>query len=159
LRAELGRLQSEVAAALEEVREISRGLHPAILSHAGLGAAVRSVAARSLVPVELDVEVEGRLPPTVETAAYYAVSEAIANAAKHANASLVEVDVRAADGLLRATVRDDGVGGADPARGTGLTGLRDRVEALGGRLALTSPPGEGTLLAVELPLDGAPSSG
>ena len=101
----------------------------------------------------LDVRVEGRLPESVEVAAYYVVAEMLTNAAKHAHASTVHVDVAAADGVLRVSVRDDGVGGADPARGSGLVGLRDRVEALGGTVAVDSPRGEGTAIEVALPLD------
>jgi signal transduction histidine kinase len=159
LRAELGRLQAELATTLDDVREISRGLHPAILSHAGLEPAIKSLAARSSVPVELDLRVDGRLPSTIEVAAYYVVSEALTNAAKHAQASLVEVGMVTEDGLLRATIRDNGTGVPDPSKGTGLTGLRDRVEALGGRFAIASPLDGGTSLAVELPLDRQPGLG
>jgi signal transduction histidine kinase len=158
LAGELSRLQDDLAQVLDDLREISRGLHPALLSHAGLPPALRSLAARSPVPVELHVEVGGRLAPPVEVAAYYLVSEALANAAKHAGASLVTVLVAAGDGRLVATVRDDGRGGADPAGGSGLTGLRDRVEAIGGRLSIASPPGGGTTLAAELPLAPQPDA-
>lgn len=137
---------------VEELREISRGLHPAILEKGGLGPALRALARRSSVPLRLDVRVSGRLPERIEAAAYYAVSEALTNAAKHAHASRVEVDVGVADDSLRLTIRDDGVGGADPSRGSGLIGLSDRVEAVGGRMEITSPPGEGTSLVVTIPL-------
>jgi signal transduction histidine kinase len=103
------------------------------------------------VPVELDPRT-GRLPDQVEVAAYYAVSEALANAAKHARASVVHVELDAPDATLRLAIRDDGIGGADPARGSGLTGLRDRIEALGGTLDVTSPPGGGTTLLIEIPV-------
>jgi signal transduction histidine kinase len=156
LTAELSRLQDDLSHALDELREIARGLHPALLSHAGLPPALRSLAARSPVPVELIVEVDGRLAAPVEVAAYYLVSEALANAAKHADASMVTVAVRTDDGVLVATVRDDGRGGADPAGG-GLTGLRDRVEAIGGRLSIASPPGAGTSLSAALPLAPQPA--
>jgi signal transduction histidine kinase len=137
---------------IDELREITRGLHPAVLERGGLGPALRALARRAAVPVELDVGLSGRLPERVEVAAYYVVSEALANAAKHARASLVEVDVRIAEDVLHMLVRDDGVGGADMSRGSGLIGLSDRVEALGGRIGLTSPPGAGTALLVTIPL-------
>jgi signal transduction histidine kinase len=137
---------------MEELREISRGLHPAILERGGLGPALRALARRASVPVELNVKVSGRLPERVEVAAYYVVSEALANATKHARASLVEVDVGATDEILRLQVRDDGVGGADPSRGSGLIGLSDRVEAVGGRIDIASPSGRGTTLLVTIPL-------
>jgi signal transduction histidine kinase len=136
---------------LEEVREISRGLHPAILSEAGLGPALKSLARRSAVPVELDLHLEGRLPPNIEVAAYYIVSEALTNTAKHANASVAQVMVEKRGGSLRIQVIDDGAGGADPRRGSGLVGLTDRVEALGGKVVLTSLPGEGTTMLAALP--------
>jgi signal transduction histidine kinase len=157
LERELSRLQDDLGHALDELREIARGLHPALLSQAGLSPALRSLASRSPVPVELAVTVEGRLPAPVEVAAYYLVSEALANAAKHADASLVSVAVSADDGTVTATVRDDGRGGADPTGGSGLTGVRDRVEAIGGRLAIVSPPGGGTTLTAELPLAAQPA--
>jgi signal transduction histidine kinase len=138
---------------LEEVREIARGVHPAILSEGGLAPAVKSLARRSGLPVELDLDVQGRLPEPVEVAAYYVVSEALTNAAKHAGASVARVGLESQDGTLRVSIRDDGVGGADPARGSGLVGMGDRVEALGGRVQLASPPGGGTSLLVELPVD------
>ncbi|MDX6248053.1 MAG: hypothetical protein QOF10_1413, partial [Kribbellaceae bacterium] len=111
------------------------------------------LARRSAVPVELDVSVQQRLAERVEVAAYYVVSEALANAAKHAHASVAQVRVDAVDGILALRIRDDGVGGADPARGSGLIGLTDRVEALGGKIAVASPAGEGTSLHVELPVE------
>jgi signal transduction histidine kinase len=140
---------------LEELREIARGLHPAILGERGLGPALKALARRSAVPVRLDVRVEGRLAEPVETAAYYMVAEALTNAAKHARATSAEVQVAAGEGVLHVRVRDDGCGGADLTRGSGLTGLKDRAEALGGRLALHSPPGEGTTLQVQLPVEQA----
>ena len=149
---------SELDAVLGDLRELSRGIHPAILSEGGLGPALRTLARRSLVPVELHVGTEARLPERVEVTAYYVVSEALTNVAKHANASVVQVDVDAGDGLVRLAIRDDGVGGADPARGSGLIGLKDRVEATGGTLHVESRPGEGTCLLVELPTGtGQPS--
>jgi len=152
LRAELGRVETGLAAALDEMREIARGIHPAVLAERGLGPALTSLARRSPVPVFLDLPAQSRLPERVEITAYYVVSEALANAAKHANPSAVQVGVEAADGVLRLSVADDGVGGADPARGSGLVGLKDRVEAIGGTLTVQSRPGEGTRLAAELPI-------
>jgi signal transduction histidine kinase len=113
---------------------------------------LRALARRSAVPVELHLSVDERLADHVEVGAYYVVSEALTNAAKHARASNVEVNARVHDGRLHLTIGDDGVGGADPARGSGLTGLADRVAALGGTIAITSPPGKGTSLHVELPV-------
>ena len=152
-RAELSRVVEGLTAVLDELREISSGIHPAILSEGGLAPALKTLARRSPIPVVLDVRVEGRLPESVEVAAYYVVSEMLTNAAKHAHASSVQVDVAGADGVLGVAVRDDGVGGADPARGSGLVGLRDRVETLGGTIAVDSPRGEGTAIEVALPLD------
>jgi signal transduction histidine kinase len=137
---------------LEELREISRGIHPAILSRGGLTPALRALARRSAVPVELDLSVKERLPDRVEVAAYYIVSEALANAAKHADASVARVAIHTSSGSLRLSIRDDGIGGADPARGSGLIGLKDRVEAVGGTLRVESPTGVGTSLFVDLPL-------
>jgi signal transduction histidine kinase len=135
----------------EELRAISRGIHPAILSKGGLGPALRSLACRSAVPVELELDVPGRLPDQVEVAAYYVVAEALTNAARHAHAELVKVRVKAADGRLDLVVEDDGAGGADPANGSGLIGLVDRVEAVGGHLWVNSPAGVGTSLAATIP--------
>jgi signal transduction histidine kinase len=134
------------------VREISRGIHPAILAEGGLGSALKTLARRSPIPVDLDVQVGSRLPERFEVAAYYSVSEVLTNAAKHSQASVVRVDVATRDSTLYVSVQDDGIGGADLAGGSGLVGLRDRVEALGGALSLKSPRGEGTSLEIELPL-------
>jgi signal transduction histidine kinase len=153
VRAELSRVIQGLTAVLDELREISHGIHPAILSEGGLAPALKTLARRSPTPVALDVRVEGRLPDGVEVAAYYVVSEMLTNTAKHAQASAVYVDVARADGVLHISVRDDGVGGADPARGSGLVGLRDRVEALGGTIAFQSAKGAGTAVEVLLPLD------
>ena len=130
LHADLSRLADGLAGVIEELREFARGIHPAILAEGGLTPALKTLARRSPVPVELEVHAEARLPDTVEVAAYYVVSETLTNVAKHAQASVAHVDVQAVDGALRVSVRDDGVGGADPARGSGLVGLKDRVEAL-----------------------------
>jgi signal transduction histidine kinase len=153
VRAELDRVRGEIAAVTQDVREVSRGLHPAVLSQGGLVPALRGLARRSAVPVELEVADGGRHPASVEIAVYYVVSEALANAAKHACASVVRVAVAVDAGRLRATVADDGKGGAELGRGTGLIGLVDRVEALGGRFTLASTPGRGTTVAIDLPLD------
>jgi signal transduction histidine kinase len=136
---------------IEEVREISRGLHPAILSQAGLAPALKSLARRSAVPVELEVQLEGRFPPTIEVAAYYIVSEALNNTAKHAGASVAHVVVGEHTGWLRIQVSDDGAGGADFRHGSGLIGLIDRLASLGGTFAISSPQGAGTTLIAELP--------
>jgi signal transduction histidine kinase len=138
---------------LDGLREIALGIHPAALVEGGLGPALKTLARRSPLPVELEVRVEERLPERVEVAAYYVVSEALTNAAKYARASIAHVAVDAQDGVLRVAVRDDGIGGADPARGSGLLGSKDRAEAIGGSIALQSPAGAGTSLHVVLPLD------
>jgi signal transduction histidine kinase len=142
-----------LASVFDELREISRGIHPAILSEGGLEPALTALRRRSPVPVELDLHADKRLPEPVEVAAYYVVSEALTNAAKHAHASLVNVQLDAHDALLQLAIRDDGIGGADVSRGSGLVGLSDRIEALGGTLQLTSPAGNGTTLLIEVPLE------
>jgi signal transduction histidine kinase len=152
LAAELDRAVGEAAGALEELRETARGIHPAILTNGGLRPALRALARRSPVPVDLQIPARGRLPEPVEISAYYLVAEALTNAAKHARSSAISVEVEIAGEVLRVTVRDDGVGGADFTRGTGLAGLKDRVEAIGGRISLDSPRGAGTSLHVELPI-------
>lgn len=149
---ELSRVAEGLTSAQEELREIARGIHPAILAEGGLGPALKTVSRRSRVPVELNVRSDGRLPGPVEVAAYYVVSETLANADKHARASVVHVDAESSDGILRLEVSDDGVGGADPSRGSGLAGLKDRVEAVGGTLTIRSAVGAGTSVSVELPL-------
>jgi signal transduction histidine kinase len=126
-------------------------LHPAVLTRGGLAAALKTLARRSAVPVKLQLAVEPRFPEPVEVAAYYVVSEALTNVAKHARATVVHIEVDADDDLLRLSVQDDGVGGADPARGSGLVGLKDRVESLGGTIAIVSPAGGGTSLVVRVP--------
>jgi signal transduction histidine kinase len=148
----LARAQRSLDGALEELREISRGIHPAILSKAGLGPAIKTLVRRSAVPVELDLRAVRRLPAQVEVAAYYVVSEALTNAAKHAHASVVRIEVDTDDATLQLSIRDDGIGGADPSQGSGLVGLADRIEALGGRLEITSPAGIGTSLLIEVPV-------
>lgn len=141
-----------LADALEELRKIARGLHPAILTKSGLRPALQALARQAAVLVRLDVQVAERLPDPTEVAAYYAVAEALTNTAKHARASAAKVEVTAGEGMLRVSVRDDGCGGATFGCGSGLVGLKDRVEALGGRLSLDSPPGAGTVLDIVLPL-------
>jgi signal transduction histidine kinase len=150
-RAALARAKREVAVSLDELRAVARGLHPAVLSGHGLAVAVESLAARAAVPVVLHLDVDGRLPESTEVAAYYVVCESLANIGKHAHATAAGIDIRCAGGLLVVEVVDDGVGGADTERGTGLRGLADRVEALGGRLRVWTPPGAGTRVRAELP--------
>jgi GAF domain-containing protein len=154
VRADLGRVADGLAGALKELRDLSRGIHPAILTEGGISPALKALGRRSDVRVKLDVGFEHRLPDQVEAAAYYTVSEALTNASKHANATRVWVSLRVDGDLLLLSIRDDGVGGADPSRGSGLTGLRDRIEALGGKIQIESPPGSGTLIAVEIPIAG-----
>ena len=153
LQAQLSRVVDGLAGALEELQEISRGIHPAILARGGLVPALNTLARRSAVPVELAVRTETRLPEPVEVAVYYVVSEALTNTAKHAHASAVHVAVQARDGVLELSIRDDGSGGADPTRGSGLIGLADRVDALGGTIEVASPVGQGTALLVTLPIE------
>ena len=153
LRAYLARIAAGLADAVAELQEFSRGIHPATLSERGLGPALRTLARRSAVPVDLDLAAEGRYPEPVEVAAYYVASEALANAMKHAQASHVEISLATRDGSLLLSIRDDGVGGADPGRGSGLAGLADRVEALGGSIRLESAAEAGTHIAVDLPLE------
>ena len=148
----LARVADGLTGALDELRELARGIHPAILSEGGLAPALKALARRSAAPVELEVDVEARLPERVEVASYFVVSEALANAAKHARASVAHVNVETVGGLLHVSIRDDGVGGADPAPGSGLIGLTDRVQALGGILTVLSPPGQGTMMRAELPV-------
>jgi signal transduction histidine kinase len=138
---------------LDELREIARGLHPAILADGGLRPAIKTLARRSAVPVDLDIQIDRRLPEPVETAAYYTVAEALTNAAKHARATTAQVEVAESDDILHVRVRDNGSGGANFSAGSGLAGLKDRAEALGGHLRLHSPPGAGTTLEITLPLD------
>jgi signal transduction histidine kinase len=152
IRTEIEDVAAELAGVIDDLRELSRGIHPAILSKAGLRPALRALARRSAVPVVIDVRIHNRLPESVEMGAYCAVSEILANAAKHARASVVEVDAEALGATLRVRVRDDGIGGADPVRGSGLVGLRDRIEALGGTFSVHSPVGCGTTVSCELPV-------
>ena len=150
-RAEVARIADGLAAAVQELRELSRGIHPAVLTQGGLAPALKALRRRSPVRVTLDIPFERRLPDQVEAAAYYTVSEALTNASKHASATRVWVAVQLTDGTLHLSIRDDGVGGADPSRGSGLTGLKDRIEALGGRIRIDSAPGSGTRIDVKIP--------
>jgi signal transduction histidine kinase len=154
LRKQISRIVTSLTGVSEDLREISRGIHPAILSRGGLGPALNTLARRSTVSVELHLGVDDRrLPDSVEVAAYYVVAEALANTAKHAQASEVNVSAEADGAILRLSIRDDGIGGADLTKGTGLIGLNDRVEALGGRVQLSSVAGSGTSLVVTIPFE------
>jgi PAS domain S-box-containing protein len=159
LTTQMARTERTLGGVLEELREISRGIHPAILSRGGLEPALKVLARRSALPVELDLRAERRLPEPVEVAAYYAVAEALTNAAKHAHASVVTVELDTRDAILRLTIRDDGIGGTDPALGSGLVGLSDRIEALGGTLQITSPARGGTTLLIEIAVENESSAG
>jgi signal transduction histidine kinase len=153
LRAQISEAAGGLTGAVTELQEISRGIHPAILSRGGLGEALKALARRSSVPVELHVDVDGELPEQVEVASYYLVSEALTNAAKHAQASVLQVDAETENGVVRLSITDDGVGGANPEAGSGLVGLKDRVEALGGDLRISSAPGNGTVLHATIPIE------
>jgi signal transduction histidine kinase len=153
LREQLARAADSATAALDELREVSRGIHPAMLSQGGLGPALRVLSRRSAIPVDLRISTAGRLPERIEVATYYVICELLTNAVKHARASIVRVAVEQRSEMLHLEIRDDGVGGADPAGGSGLIGLRDRVEALGGTIVVESPLGAGTDVRVSLPLD------
>ncbi|MFF4778894.1 DUF4118 domain-containing protein [Microtetraspora fusca] len=155
LRQQLSHAVEGLTLVLEDLRELSRGIHPAILSKGGLGPALKMLARRSPVPVELDVRADRRLPERVEVAAYFVVSEALTNVAKHAQASMARVEVDADDARIRISVRDDGVGGADTRVGSGLIGLSDRVQALDGTLEIVSPSGQGTTLIATIPFDNS----
>jgi signal transduction histidine kinase len=152
LAAQLDEVAAEIVGVVDEMRELARRLHPAALVDGGLRSALKTLALCSAVPVRLDIGVAGRLPEPIELAAFYVVSEALTNSVKHAHATVIDVHAAVDDRVLRICVRDDGRGGADPTVGSGLVGLTDRVEALGGRLTLTSPAGGGTALEVVLPV-------
>jgi signal transduction histidine kinase len=153
LAAQLSTVATGLVAAVEDLQEISRGIHPAILSKGGLGPALQALAHRSPIPVNLDITTDGRLAEPIEVAGYFVASEALANAAKYSRASRIDVSLERRDGSLVLSVRDDGVGGVDAASGSGIVGLNDRVEALGGSLRVESLPGEGTQIVAQLPLD------
>ena len=150
----LGGAREELTHALEELRELARGIHPAVLTDRGLGAAIEALVSRSPVPVETNIP-ETPLPAAVEAAAYYVVAEALTNVVKYGHATSAEVSVETIDGHVRVTVTDDGIGGADPSQGSGLRGLSDRVEALEGRLVVVSPRGNGTTVRAEIPIASA----
>jgi signal transduction histidine kinase len=153
LKSDLSQLVSGVTGVSTELQEISRGIHPAILSEGGLGPALKSLARRSTVPVSFDVAIEQRLPDPVEVGAYYVAAEALTNAAKHAQASEVSVRAETRDHALYLSIQDNGIGGADSRKGSGLVGLKDRIEALGGQILVESPRGRGTSMRVTIPLD------
>jgi signal transduction histidine kinase len=146
-----GEARQGLSAALEELRELSHGIHPAVLTDRGLSAALQELTLHAAVPVQLAVDGTGRLPEPVEAAAYYVVSEALANMAKYAHATSAQVRMERVDGKIVLEVADDGIGGADASRGSGLRGLSDRVEALGGRLSFSSPPRQGTIVRAQIP--------
>jgi signal transduction histidine kinase len=152
LRRQIGRAAEELTGAVEELREIARGIHPAVLTEGGLGPALRTLARRAAIPVDVDIRTEHRPADRIEVAAYYVVSEALTNTAKHARASHAQIAIEERDSRLRVSIRDDGVGGADPAGGSGLLGLGDRVHALDGSLEVDSRPGKGTAIVAELPM-------
>jgi signal transduction histidine kinase len=149
----LAEADNELVQALEELRELARGIHPAVLTERGLASALRALVERATIPIEVTCVPEGRLPESVEAAIYYVVAEAVTNVTKYARATRATVDVERSNGIARVVVSDDGVGGAEPVLGSGLSGLADRVEALGGRLQIESPPGRGTKLTGEIPCD------
>jgi signal transduction histidine kinase len=151
MREEVSGLADDLVAVTDELREISRGIHPAILSDAGLDDALKALTGRTSIPIDLKVEFEGRYDATLEATVYYVAAEAITNAAKHASASIVSVRGGRRNGVIELEISDDGVGGADPRGGSGLIGLRDRVDTLGGTMSLVSPIGEGTTISVQLP--------
>jgi signal transduction histidine kinase/ketosteroid isomerase-like protein len=152
LRQQLSRVAQGLVDVLDDLRELSRGLHPAILSEAGLDPALRALARRSSVPIRLYLNVDGRLHEPIEVAAYYVISETLANVAKHAQATSVDIRAETSDHRLDLTIQDNGIGGADPNRGSGLTGLSDRINALGGTIVIASPSGQGTEVRVTLPM-------
>jgi len=147
----LDEARQALGAALQELREFSQGIHPAVLTERGLGPALQELVFLTPTSIELAVPDDERLPEPVEAAAYYVIAEALANVTKYASASAVSVTIERRNGSALVEVADDGVGGADPARGSGLRGLTDRIEALGGTLAVESPPGSGTRLRAEFP--------
>jgi signal transduction histidine kinase len=158
IRPQLSQIEEGLVGAIDDLRELSHGIHPAILSEGGLRPALATLARRSGIPVELSIHGPDRLPEPIEVCVYYVVSETLTNVLKHAQASVVQVDLETDDSLVALSVRDDGVGGADAGHGTGLVGLEDRIHALGGRIEITSPSGSGTSLLVSLPLEQGGSS-
>jgi signal transduction histidine kinase len=158
IRSELSQIATGLTDAVVDLQDITRGIHPASLEQVGIGAALRTLARRSPVPVKLEIACESRLPEPIEVAVYYVASEALANAAKHAQATRIDVSLLRRDEGVVVSIRDDGIGEADPSGGSGLVGLTDRVEALGGSLEIRSTPGHGTLIAATLPLDAEPGA-
>jgi signal transduction histidine kinase len=156
LRVQLSAVATGLGAAIEDLQEISRGIHPAILAKGGLGTALKSLARRSPIPVELDISADERIAEPIELAAYYVASEVLANAAKHSQATRIDVSVEQQGHSLVLSIDDDGVGGADVQTGSGLVGLADRVAALGGSIRVTRAPGDGTHVVARLPLEGEP---
>jgi signal transduction histidine kinase len=154
---QVGEAHALAKEALTELRELIRGIHPQILTERGLPAAARDIAGRCPVPTDLDLDLPGRLPAAVEQTAYYVTAEALTNIARHSGADRCRVTARCRDGVLRLDIEDNGSGDADPARGTGLVGLADRIAAADGRMLLSSPPGGPTLLRAEIPCAGPPS--
>jgi signal transduction histidine kinase len=152
LHADVGEVASGLDDVLDELRELSRGIHPAVLSTGGLGPAIKTLARRAPIPVEVDVRVPARPPEGIEVAVYYVIAEALTNVAKHGQASVAVIVVEALDGGIRLSVSDNGVGGVDLSRGSGLVGLQDRLDALGARMTITSPVGEGTSIVVHFPV-------
>jgi signal transduction histidine kinase len=152
LRADVTRVAEGLTTAAEELRDLSRGIHPAVLTEGGLSPALKALGRRSPVRVKLDLRHDGRLPEQVEVAVYYTMSEALTNASKHAGATYVSVSLSVQEDTLHLSIRDDGIGGADPTLGSGLIGLSDRIQALGGTIELESPPGKGTRLDAEIPV-------
>jgi signal transduction histidine kinase len=148
---QIHRARQEVAASLDELREIARGIHPAVVTGHGRAVALEQLAARAAVPIRLTVEVPGRLPEAIEVASYYVVAESLTNVSRYAEASVATVAVSRSKGFVVVEIVDDGVGGADTERGSGLRGLADRVEALGGRLRVWSPLGGGTRVQAKIP--------
>jgi signal transduction histidine kinase len=146
-------IADELLAIADDLREMARGIHPRILSDSGLGPSLRALGRRASVPTDVNVRVDRRLPPAIEVGAFYVVSEMLTNVAKHAHASMVKVDAEIIEGMLRLCVRDDGIGGAEFSRGSGLIGLRDRVEALGGTFSMDSPNGGGTTALCRIPTE------
>jgi signal transduction histidine kinase len=153
-RERLSGVVSGLTAVSSDLQQISRGIHPAILSAGGLGPALKTLARRCPVPVSLDVAIERRLPDPVEVAAYYVVAEALTNTARYAQASVVNVCAETKGANLFVSIQDDGIGGADSAKGSGIIGVNDRVEVLGGHMQITSPPGRGTSLHITIPVNG-----
>ncbi|MEV8514143.1 DUF4118 domain-containing protein [Dactylosporangium sp. NPDC051484] len=154
-RQQLSQVANGLNCAFQDLQEISRGIHPAILSKGGLGPAIKTLARRSPIPVDLTLSIDRQLPEQVAVGAYYIVSEAITNTAKHARATLVHIDVKADDATLELSIQDDGIGGAKTGKGSGLIGLQDRVETLGGHIDISSPAGHGTALVVRIPIRDA----